>query len=78
MNIPFDQKPFSEVSPELRPWLQDLADKAEADPSMELSRRPLPPGSTMEDAIIVSASILHLFPRAQNENFTPVDVEFVL
>jgi len=78
MHINFDQQPFSNIPSRLRAWFQDVTDRAEADPTLPISRVPLPGGSTMDDAIAVSECILALFPRCREEQSTPVDVEFVL
>ena len=78
MNIDFTQQPFSNIPVRLRAWFQEVTDRAEADPTMPISRVPLPPGSTMEDVFAVSECILALFPRCRAERSTPVDIEFIL
>jgi hypothetical protein len=78
MKIDFDQKPFASIPPRIRAWFQDVVDRAEVDPTVPIDRIPLPPGSTMQDALAVSECVLALFPRLREQRFTPVAVEFVL
>lgn len=78
MKIDFDQKPFASIDPRIREWFQDVVNRAKVDPTVPIERIPLPPGSSMTDALAVSECVLVLFPHLREQRSTPVDVEFVL